>query len=331
MVHRGNAVRLIAATGLALALSSAAAWAVSLDAQQLMGQFNVLALGEMNGNPHVEGTAYVGGDLTVAGGFYVNSDNLPAGAVGDVSGALIVGGDIDGAGPFTTAGNGNVVVGGTATIDVKEPLTEGVGINGPGGIAVAAVTNLFETLTADLASLAPSSGSGVDTSDQNNILIKQGTPVGGLSIVDATAGFLSSGGVNQKFGPDFDTSITTIVNIPGTVVTIGANLDGLQFSKVLFNFFEATSVMVNSGVTISMLAPFADVTLGGGGIKGTLVAGSVDQRSEIRPFDNNTLFDGDLPAPVPVPLPAAGLTLLSALGWIAAMRLRVRKTAGSRA
>lgn len=310
--------RIMSTAAAAFLCVSAAGHAATIDAEAMLRDFSVIALGGMSGSIHLEGTAYVGGDLTVSGGYYVNSDNLPVGTAGDVSGALIVGGNLSGSGDFTTAGNGNVVVGGSSSIDVNKPVQTGVGTDVPGGVPVQAVRQAFQKLSTTLGSTPATAGTFVDTSDMNDLDVENGNPLDGFSVVNAPVGFLFWGNVNNRF-PSLDQTITTIINIPGTIVSVGVNLDATKYANVLLNFYEATSLNITTGLGLSVLAPFADVTVSGGGTYGTLVGLSIDQRTELRPYDQGYNFTGDLPEPSAVPLPAAGWLLLAGLAGLGAL------------
>ena len=121
--------------------------------------------------------------------------------------------------------------------------------------------------------------------------------------------------------------MTTIVNVAGSDIDITGNFNQ-NSGSILFNFYEADRLDITSTFNFSVLAPFADVLLAGGGMNGTLVAGTLDQRSELRPYDfhgTESLFVGPLPQAeqlTAVPLPAAGAMLLAALGGLFGFRRR---------
>lgn len=321
---------------IALAAAPFSAQAASIDVQAMMQDTTTITLGDHTAYQHVEGTVYVGGNLHVArDGFYANSDNLPDVTVGDVSGALIVGGDLTG-GTFTTAGKGNINVGGTVSNAGGIPFTSTF-TNDP--VPAAEVTAAFTALSTNLAALDASVGSGVVAHNMWDKTINQGTPINDISVVFSDASFVENGGFNNFFGAGFDTSITTIVNISGTTIDIGADLsrfgDTLDYSRVLFNFYEAEEVNITNTMNISALAPLATVNvLQWGGTKGTFVSGILNQGSsgfypEMRPYnDDATNFAGKLPtfgpspAPPTVPIPAALPLLAAGLAALGLMRRR---------
>jgi choice-of-anchor A domain-containing protein len=325
---------LFASVGVAASLSVSAASAVGIDAQAMMHAITTITLGDHTAYQHNEGTVFVGGDLIIArDGYYANSDDLPEVTVGGATGALIVGGDLKG-GTTSSGGRGNVNVAGS--------------ISNTGGVAVSVTTSndpvptadvleAFQALSSNLAGLDASVNGSVQVWSQWDKTIFQGTPADFGSVVFADATFITDGGFNNGFGRTFDTAITTIVNISGSTINIGADLSrfGLTESNVLFNFYEASTINVSNTLNVSVLAPFATVNvLQWGGTKGTFVSKNLNQGSasfapEMRPHDGDrTNFTGILPdfaaaAPPPaVPLPATGLLLLSGLGGLAALRHR---------
>jgi len=297
---------IVASTAAAFAFAAPVS-ALPVDALDLLSSFNVIALGDLNSNIHVEGTVYAGGDLTVSAGYDVNGDNLSDGQVGDVSGALVVGGDINGS--TINFVNGDVVVGGdlNTTINVADNITTGA------DVSVEDVATELLNLSAFLSGLDDTFGTSVNL-DQNDQNVFSGAGVDGVAIVSAPDGFLSSGGTNSNFS-GINADITTIINIAGLNPTLGANLESPFFDNVLLNFFEAETLSVTSGVSLSILAPNADVSVNGGGINGTVVGGTIFQNAEIRPFEDTRLFSGTLPSATPVaavPLPASMATAVAA-------------------
>lgn len=302
----------VASTVVAFSLSSPVN-ALPVDALDLLSSFNVITLGDLNTGVHTEGTAYIGGDLNLTGSYDVNTDRLSDGQAGDVSGALIVGGDINGNSTINFV-NGDVVVGG----DINVAINRADSITSGADVPAADVAAELLGLSSLLSELPDTDGTSINR-DQNDQNIFSGAGVDGVAIVSAPEGFLASGGANSGFN-GINSAITTIVNIAGLNPTLGANIESIFLDNVLLNFFEAETLNITSGVSLSILAPSAVINVGGGGINGTVVGDTIFQNAEIRPFGDDRLFSGTLPeAPTvaAVPLPASLGLLMSAFGALA--------------
>lgn len=324
--------------------------AASLSPLDLMRSVNNIVLNDLRANAETEGTVYVGRNYT--GGATVNPRNLDDAMVGGVSGALIVGGANAGnpnvnngatviAGSNSgqinangASGDNAIVIGGanSGAVQTAQPGAISVGgansgsLNAQSGgtaasntgvtpsVPVAEMTAIFQAFSLELSLLTDTTGAFASASDQNNLFVESGSET--FAVVNASEALVKTGtfkGVNDAAGQ------TTIINIGGKNVTVGANANGNE-PNVLFNFFEAETVTFNSAFNASFLAPFATVTLNGGGVNGTFVSFNMTQNAEIRPYADNGLFGGDLPPPPPpsaVPLPAAAWMLLAGLGALA--------------
>lgn len=314
------------------------AGASTVDPLSLLSGFNGIVLGDMTSTIHVEGTLFVGGDLNGSGGFYANSDDMAEVSVHGVTGSLVVGGDINA--PLTTAGKGSIQIGGSLNVANPnpnpngQPISDGLGTDVSGGIAVTAVADAMTGLATDLSQLATTAGASIETTDPNIKGLTSGAGEDGVAILNLTEveaqTFFGNGNLANL---SLDSGVTTIINVAGDAFNISGTFNQ-DNNTVLVNFFEATLLDIGNTFGFSILAPFADVTLSRGGMDGTLVAGTLDQRVELRPFDNfgssEVVFSGTLPtstggtvsgsSPEVVPLPAAGWLLLAGLGGLTVVR-----------
>jgi choice-of-anchor A domain-containing protein len=94
---------------------------------------------------------------------------------------------------------------------------------------------------------------------------------------------------------------------------------------VLFNFYNATSLQLGSGVVGSILAPGANVTTNAyGDLDGQLIANSYTATNGVMEFHNFT-YDGSLPSVLATPEPGEYGVVALGLGFIAwARRRRLR-------
>ena len=293
--------------GLALATaaflaSAGASQAATLDAEGLISSFGTIALGDYTLKSHTEAPVYVGGNF--------NSDqsitprgNAQGTVTPSIKGTLVVGGDLAGR---PTMNNGTVV---TNTLSGTVQGGNNTVTTGA-SVPVQDVRNAMEGLSKDLAQLTDT-GASYDFSDWNQMSLSSGTPVDGSSVLNlSSADFLKTGTL-KTFG---NLANTFIVNVAGSVINIGANFNQ-DDSSVIFNFYEATEVNVNSTFGFGILSPLATLNLYAGGTDTFVVGNDVNQYTEVR-----GTFTGTLPSPVP--LPAAGWLLLASIGGVAALRRR---------
>jgi choice-of-anchor A domain-containing protein len=103
---------------------------------------------------------------------------------------------------------------------------------------------------------------------------------------------LEASDLNPCYGMTFNvpSSSTVVINVSGTVNQLQyfwMNLNGLDKTHVLFNFFETEQLTIQGiGVFGSVLAPFADVSFSNGNVDGTLVAESVTGGGQLNLFRN---------------------------------------------
>ena len=297
------------AFALAVALCAAPVSAATLAPTGLLSGFSTIVLGDLDARAETEGNVFVGG--TYSGGASVNPDAEPeVDFGGGLSGSFFAGAIGENVGGANVL-NGDAVIGGAVPRSSRIAANNGTVRENVAGLAATAadVAETFEALTGMLQGLA-ATGGVAETADQNRVRFESVAGADGLAVFDIDGEVLRSG---TFLGVAADPGVTTVFNVRGTDVTVGINAN-VTDSRVLFNFHEAERLTVNSTFNYSILAAGADVTLQGGGVFGTVVAGRLRQFAEIRPES----FSGRVPAPVP--LPASGLMLLSALAVLALRR-----------
>lgn len=296
----GGALRPLALT-LALSLPTYS-HAGSLTLQETLGTFNLVTL-DYSGSQEVEGRAWIGNTLTNTTGQF--GFRAPDDGTGFAE--LSVDGDLE----FSTIN----LAGGADRVDISGSNTFSRANNGVLNTGVTTLPEFdFAAFEAQALNMGALPGATPDLSDQNN------KKFGGGGVVTVAGSDLSTGGYSFDFGAESH----MIINVTGTNVTFGMNPLGAtkgQASRVVWNFFEATTLRVNAVIAGHIIAPFASASGFNGSTEGSVVA------REVR-LTNGELhqqeWTGTLPGGTPtvVPLPAGVVLLIGGLGALAALRRR---------
>ncbi|OSP54993.1 collagen-binding domain-containing protein [Pseudoruegeria sp. SK021] len=321
---------LIAGVALSPVAFPLAASAASIDINTMANGFGVIALNSFTSTSinHIEGPVYAGGNASGTNSMTFNDKNLSDVAVGDVTGALVVGGDYNG--DLNSGGFGSIVVGGTVNGDTSNltvPLTTGATID------TAGVSAAFNATATALSGMGDSTGASFD-GDQNAQynFVSGAADANGLAVLnldETEAGAFFTGSNDLKF--DIDGSVSTfIINVAGSAFDITKSFNNnAGVENIMFNFFEATTLSLNSTWNTSLMATNATLTTNVD-VRGTfIVEDFVATNFEVRPFQSNSVFTGTLPAGeiAPVPLPAALPLALSGVIALGALRRSRRKAA----
>ena len=76
---------------------------------------------------------------------------------------------------------------------------------------------------------------------------------------------------------------TVLINVSGLTATqpnVGYNYTGTDAAHVLFNYYQASTLRLNSGQG-SVLAPFADITFPYGAVNGTVIGNSFTGNGQV--------------------------------------------------
>lgn len=342
MFNKINLKQVVAAALLTVPLAANAA----LSVQEALSQFNLIVLGDAQSNSHVDGRAFIAGNLT--GGDYVqHPGDAPA---SDYAGLTVLGNaskvNVNGFGA-TVGGNlsqaninsGPGIIQGNASnvnfnggISAVGGTTSGVNFNGgqyTGASKTTAISNavntatsndfdaLFTQASADIAGLSDTGGS---VSFSGGRAIFNATPIDGVAVFDLTAidTILFS---KSEFEFNLNGATTVIFNSDETVVNISANFLGgsaVNYGGIfLWNFQNATTINLNSQFGGSIIATEAKLT-NTNNIEGSVVVGSLDQKGEIhlQPFTGTII--------TPVPEPSSYAMLLAGLIVLGAWKSRRR-------
>lgn len=334
-----------------MAVTSAAPASAALVGQSVstgiaaLKEWNVVAFNNLTTSNHIGGRSLVGGNLQVNSGVMAMDGNnsipqtgngTPAITVvgnanfnnGNVNSAGVqVGGNLTGT--FNNNGGGQVLVGGTAQNQQNFTVQANQGANFTSTLQSQSndIKASLTSLSANLKTLANTSGVTVGGDSNNQMITVTGS---GLKVLNWSEAMFE-GNQNQQLQITMPSDATLVINVAGTDIDFNRNFN--RFSgdnRVLFNFYEATTVDIGRQFSGSILGVFADITGGNAGnIDGSVVGKSVTQNAngEI----HNNYFQGDLSSlstTVPaVPEPSTWAMLILGFGVVGAMmRTRNRRT-----
>lgn len=334
-----------------MAVASAAPASAALVGQSVstgiaaLKEWNVVAFNNLTTSNHIGGRVLVGGNLQVSNGVMAmdGNSNLPqtgngTPAITVVGNANFSNGNVNSAGVqvggnltgnFNNNGGGQVLVGGSAQNQQNFSVQGNQGANFTSTLQSQSndIKASLTSLSANLAALANTSGVTVGGDSNNQMITVTGS---GLKVLNWSEAMFE-GNQNQQLQITMPSDATLVINVAGTDIDFNRNFN--RFSgdnRVLFNFYEATTVDIGRQFSGSVLGVFADITGGNSGnIDGTVVGKSVTQNAngEI----HNNYFQGDLSSlstTVPaVPEPSTWAMLILGFGVVGAMmRSRNRRT-----
>ena len=326
----------IAVSALASALPARAEAIVTL--ASIASHYNVFILGNMGSaaSPYTsdsEGPMAVGGDLylqdfttaatsTNGGPALVVGGNMTE-TRGTINGNVFIGGNAN----FTTNAGGTTVNGNLDVLGTLVSAPTQVTGTTKTGVAAAPLPINFQTIGNDLkaASLALTTTAYTSQGATGTVVLNnhQLTLTGagsGLNFFTVTAAQMAQLG-SGSLTINLPAGATAIINVSGQAVTVGNPgnfgffFNGVTSDHVIFNFYEATSLSMQS-FSGSILAPLATVSFTNGQLIGSLTAGALSSTLYQNGEFHNVLFSGSLPTPVTetstaVPEPAT-LTLFAA-------------------
>lgn len=350
-------MRIIRSFSLAVAGMIAAASAVPASAA-LVGQsmatgiaalqeWNVISFNNFTSSNHVDGRVLVGGNFT-SNNMNILGNNTPASTYGTAAltvagNANLSGANINLAGGVDVGGNvsGNFNMNGT-------PKTVDYGGSNNGAFAnnttftdqgqsftdalISQKNDIKASLTslsANLAALADTGGVTVGGDSNNQSITVTGS---GLKVLNWSEAMFE-GTQNQQLLVTLPSDATLVINVAGTDIDFNRNFNTFaNDERVLFNFYQATTVDIGRQFSGSILGVFADITGGNSGnIDGSVVGNNVVQNAngEI----HNNYFQGDLSSvggsnPVSVaPEPGTWAMLILGFGLVgAALRRRSQRS-----
>lgn len=268
-----------------------------------LGMYNLIAFGDLNNMTESQGSVFVGGDLNLSSTFQIGS-NLTVATFGnngakkslEVAGGVIASGNVirllNYSAAFSTPVTYNSIDkkgtvkdknGGTRTVEFNNNLNlSNVGIMQDLTLPAKAA-QMEADLKAASQALKNATGNNTVTGDvnnktfsaniknANNIAVFNLTPAEVLSVLGA-----SNINFNNPIG-----ATTILINVPGTGISSTANISSPNANgdKIIWNFYEATTLSINGSIPGVVLAPYANVTVGTN-VDGVLVAQNVFIGSE---------------------------------------------------
>ncbi|MDX2064556.1 MAG: choice-of-anchor A family protein, partial [Fimbriimonadaceae bacterium] len=269
---------------------------------------------------HSEGAMAVGGNW--AQGYESFQHNNPFPTVsGFANAGVLVGGNVNVSG-VSRLFRGNAYVGGSVSGGSIDIHGGGSTITG-NQASIASVFNAQKAYSLSQSQyLASLTGASINISDPNNINLNLGgnNLNGNLKVYNVNASQLSSLSTFNLSGGNG--SETVVVNVHGTNVDWGWQVNYGSKNRLLWNFVDATNINVhNRNLDGSILAVNAHVSQRQN-IQGNLIAKSwTNQNGAELHFGNQFRFAGSVPPP-PVPEPAS----MAVLGMGALAFLRRRKS-----
>jgi choice-of-anchor A domain-containing protein len=268
------------------------------DVNALLSEWSVVTSGNLELVNDIQGSAYVGGDVTVPNSFNVatGSSSLSRSAV-----SLAVVGNIDNGGNLQVNG-GSVVAGGTISRTINRNSGGTYTPNDPAGLPaspVSAITSASQYWSA----LTANSSTSVAANGQLNFNCANSS----LAVFNISAQqMFNSGYQGFTLNPGSGTS-EVIINLDAASSSGSVNWSTGSFfsqfntpywdSRVLLNFYNATDVTLSGLIGGYVVAPNATVTEDNN-IDGGVMAQNLIVDSEVDlPSDNGTsAWDGDLPS-----------------------------------
>lgn len=270
-----------------------AASAATLTAATILNDFNAVVFGAASTPSDIEGAAVIGGNFSGATVYNNPTASQPAGF-----GALTVFGATSG-NPINLNNGGSAYVAGAHGAIIN--FNGGGGYIGAPGATIADFSTPLLALSSSLSTLTATASLPAPT---NNELLKAIPGAGGVAVFNLTAADLAA---IPSFQVDLNGASTLVFNVSGSTINFNANDEtgATGASNIIWNFYQAQTVNLNTLIGGTVLAPFANVS-NGNQIDGALVAQSWTGTGELHSHP----FTGVVPGVPGVPEPATWAMML---------------------
>ncbi|MGE9271368.1 MAG: choice-of-anchor A family protein [Verrucomicrobiales bacterium] len=307
---------------------------------ELLTRFNVL-VGDYNANNETEGSAFVYGSYSPSGSnarFGFNSGSVSddaeytlwlnngtdTSATTTLQSGSVVSRTAVSESEFTLQGNGStgtpsVVQGETAWSDALGGL--GLGLTSTADVvtALSDASTYWAALSANSTGTTPGNGSYTFSSSPESI---DGSSV---AIFHVTSAELFDASGFDRLELNLNGADSVLINVSGTDIDIAKNFSNgfvNNESQIVFNFYEAETITIDSNFRGTIFAPFADVVQNAN-IDGGVVAASLTQTKEIHSVGFDAYFPepefssgGGVITPVPEPSHSALLLFVGSLAMV---------------
>lgn len=261
-------------------------------------QYSLIAFGNLTTMQHSEYNIFVGGNFQVAAsvgvGLQLNTGNFGFNygrKALEVAGSVVSGGDISlwfsgAVGPSNTVSQNNPTnwsINGNRTVNLQNG-NDGATLMVDYGLAAKAA-QIEADLKAASLSLSQATANNPFSASGQNVNINANNHTNGIAVFNLTTNDVSALTSASSISVSSAGQVTTIIiNVPGTSITFGngVNFGGAtdqNLSKIIWNFYEATSLTVSGVMKGSVLAPLADISLGNN-IDGVLVGKNISIASQ---------------------------------------------------
>jgi choice-of-anchor A domain-containing protein len=283
---------------------------------ETLSEYNLVVLNNLYTTSEVEGKTLVGGDLSGTSNY---GTRITQNAIVPET-TLIVGGNIA-AGTTINANGQTVVVGGTnnGTVNSKALLTNTTTLD------FDLVKSEFTNFSGYLSELAVNSTLSSPTTQPGAASFQIGSDVNnGIAVFSIDQADFFGNSKIQQYDVSSTSASTVVINVSGTTINgvnalnpVGSFNNSSFYSNVIWNFYEATSITLNTLFQGSLIAPFADLT-SSTPIQGSVIVNNYYQNGEVHlPSFNGTIdYDASTVITTPVasvPAPSSLIIFASAL------------------
>lgn len=271
----------------------------------VLSEWNLIVRHDLTSTSEVDGSALIGGNLSGTSNYAI------AGATATNNDGLAIGGDIISPSNVQINNGANLRITGVVQAGSMANLNGGgTQINDPSVSAL--IDDAFTEIEAISASLASLPANG--TLDNAGNLTATPTLIDGKSVAVynlSNADLQGLGQLNLVKGSAESIVINLFSSVGNVDLIAPPNIIGdfnkNNSSKILWNLPDATNIQINNSFNGALIAPFANLSLLGGGINGTVAVNSFsNMQAEVRSF----IYTGYTPEPTSLLLMGLGGVLL---------------------